>query len=186
MQEVKTRATQGGFGLIETMFATLALSGGLLTLAAVFTQGLFLMSVAQTDMIAKQKATEALESIFSGRDNGVLTWNSLRNVADGGVFLNGPQTMYTDCATVAPNPPNDGVVNTADDSLCPQDSIVDPGPDGQLGTADDRIVQLSAFTREIQVTDAAPNLRMIRVIMTYRAAQLQRQYALTTFISSFN
>jgi len=104
--------------------------------------------------------------------------------ADGGVFLDGPQNMYTICTSA---PANDGLVNTADDQRCAMESIVTPGPDGILGTADDQTVRLDFMTREIEIRDVAgdPNLRRIRIIMRYRAGRLTRTYTLTTFISSF-
>jgi len=164
------------------MLATVVLTGGLLSLVAIYTQGVLLMSASQMDVIAKQKATEAIESVFSARDTRVLTWALIRNVSNGGIFLNGPQALYTECTT---NPTNDGIANTADDAACPQDSIVDPGPDGMLATGDDQVMTLSSFTREVEITDVAPNLRRVRVIVRYRASHMQRQYVLTTFFSSF-
>jgi type II secretory pathway pseudopilin PulG len=178
----KTNRTENGFSLIETMLATVILMGGMLGLAAVFTQGVVLMSVSQTDVIAKQKAMAAIESVFTARDTRVLTWAQVRNAANGGIFLDGPQPLYAECTT---NPPNDGMANTADDSACPADSIVNPGPDGLLATGDDRVMPLMNFTREVEITDAAPNLRRVRVIVRYKASRLEREYVLTTFVSSF-
>jgi hypothetical protein len=77
------------------------------------------------------------------------------------------------------------MANTADDAQCSLDSIVHPGPDGLLGTGDDELVPLSNFTREVEILDVAPSLRRIRVIVSYRATRLAREYVLTTFISSF-
>jgi hypothetical protein len=167
---------------VETVIAIVILMFGILTLSAVFTQGMVFMSVSQADVIAKQKATEAIEGVFTARDTRVLTWAQIRNVSNGGVFLDGPQRLYSPCTT---NPPNDGLANTADDTLCPLDSIVLPGPDGILGTADDQIMPLLDFTREIEIRDVAPFLRQIRVIIRYRASRLTRQYILTTYVSSF-
>ena len=44
---------------------------------------------------------------------------------------------------------------------------------------------LDSFTREIDITDIAPNLRQIRVIVRYQIGHLARQYELVAFISSF-
>ena len=180
MHLAKTRrGPEIGFSLIETMLAIIVLTSGLLSLAAVFTEGVALMSVSQMDVIAKQKATEAIESVFAARDTRVLTWARIRNVSEGGIFLNGPQPLHTECAA------NDGIANTADDAACPRDSIVDPGPDGLLATSDDRFMPLTSFTRELEILDVGPNLRRIRVIVHYRASRFARDYVLITFFSSF-
>src|SRR6202011_4699378 len=103
-------------------------------------------------------ATEAIESVFSARDSHMVTWAQLRNVSDGGIFLNGPQPLKV----AGP----DGVVNTADDGRV--EAIVLPGPDQQLGTADDVTQTLDGFTREIQIVDLSADLRSVTVTITYR------------------
>lgn len=171
------RRAQQGFTLIETMIAIAVLAVGVLSLVAVFSQGVLTMSSSQSDLIAKEKAAEAIESVFTSRATGVLTWAQIRNVADGGIFLAGPQPLL--------DPGPDGLVNTADDDPLKPDVIVTPGPDGLLGTADDIQLPLTNFTREIQITDIAPNLRRINIIMRYTVGRLSRTYTLTTYISSF-
>jgi len=49
---------------------------------------------------------------------------------------------------------------------------------------DDVVFPLDAFTREIDISDIAPNLRQIRVIVRYQIGHLARQYELVAFISS--
>ena len=44
-------------------------------------------------LIAREKAREAVESVHSARDTGELSWSRVRNVADGGAFLNGAQDV---------------------------------------------------------------------------------------------
>ncbi len=87
----------------------------------------------------------------------------------------------------ATNPPNDGLINTADDSLCPPASIIQPGPDGLLGTADDITIFLGNYRREVRIRDIPgnSNLRQLDVIVTYTVGRLRRTYTLTTYISSF-
>ena len=63
--------------------------------------------------------------------------------------------------------------------------MVTPGADGLLGTADDQRTPLTAFTREIEIRDLGPNLRRIRVIVRYRSDGGEREYVLTTFVSSY-
>ena len=166
---------QVGFSLIEIMISILILGGGLLTLAIAFAQGMILMSTSHYQQIAKEKASEAVESVTSSRDTRVITWTQIRNVSRGGVFLDGPQPLRSQG--------NDGLVNTVDDGAEENETM--PGPDGILGTADDVVAPLSTFTREIEIRDIATNLRQIRVIVRYQMGHLTREYTLVTFISSF-
>ena len=84
----------------------------------------------------------------------------------------------------APGP--DGLVNTEDD----EGEELLPGPDNELGTADD--VPLSGYTRQIDICDVDDNdsLRRITVTIRYNGSnafgQRRREYRLTTFISSFS
>lgn len=175
----------GGFTLIEVIMAIAILAFGVLVLASVFAQGMTIMSTSPWEVIAKEKAQEAVESVFTARDTRVLTWARIRNVvggsgADNGVFVDGPQRL---CASGV-----DGLVNTADDfTPCVQESVVYPGPDGLLGTTDDTRVDLRIFSREIEIRDVPGNinLRRVRVIVNYPVGRLTRQYTIVTFISSF-
>ncbi len=175
-----SRPLQRGFTLIETMIAIAVLAFGLLSLVAVYSQGILYRASSQADLVAKEKAAEAIESIFTARDTSILTWAQIRNVSAGGgaVFLDGARPLL--------DPGPDGLVNTADDNPALPDSIVDPGPDGILGTADDIIIPLNNYTREIRITDLTDSLRRIDVIMRYQVGRLGRQYTLTTYISSFS
>jgi prepilin-type N-terminal cleavage/methylation domain-containing protein len=166
---------QTGFTLVETMISIIILGCGFLALASAFSQGMILMSTSHFHQIAKEKASEAVESVTTSRDTRVITWNQIRNVSEGGIFLNGPQSLRAQGA--------DGLVNTADDGAVETETL--PGPDHVLGSGDDVVVTLDSFTREIEILDVAPNLRQIRVIITYQIGHLTRQYQLTTFISSF-
>jgi hypothetical protein len=172
--------------LIEVMISVVVLTVGILSLAAVFSQGIFVASVAQYDYIAEKKAAEAIETIFTARDTKLITWAQVRNVSgssgsDGGVFLDGPQPLLD----AGP----DGLVGTADDDASRPDVVIlGPGPDGKLGTSDDQVFALSgAMTREIQIRDVLgePNMRQITVIMRYRVGGLQRQFTLVSNISAF-
>ena len=173
--------TDRGFSLIETMIAMGILAVGLLGAAGVLTAGMKRLAGSPAQVIATQKAAEAIESVFAARDSHVLTWAQIRNVqgasgADGGVFLDGPQPLRT------PGP--DGLVNTADDG--PIETVTNPGPDGRFGTADDQQIPLTSYTREIQIRDVEPDLRQITVIVTYQDGTGQRQYVLTSYISNYS
>ena len=173
----KRRSTKG-FTLLETMIALMVLFVGILGLAAMLGDALAYMRGSQDDFIAQQKASEAVESIFTARDSGALTWPQILNTADGGIF--------SPAASQLLDPGPDGIIGTADDAL-PVDCIVSPGPDGILGTADDTCAPLNPFTRTITITtnvNGDTNLRQITVTMNYTAGKLTRQYQLITFISA--
>jgi prepilin-type N-terminal cleavage/methylation domain-containing protein len=177
---------QRGFSLVEAVVAMAVLSIGVLSLAGVYAKGIFYASLSQWDYVAQKKAEEAVETIFTARDTQLLTWAQIQNVAgvsgaDGGVFIDGPLPML--------DPGPDGLVGTADDNaLAPDTVIVGPGPDGILGTADDNVVKLNSFmTRQIAITPVPnePNLRQITVTMVYQVGQMQKTYTLISYISAF-
>jgi len=166
---------QSGFSLIDALMGMVIMGGGLLSLALALSQGMIFMSTSHYQEIAKQKASEAIETVTSARDTLVIPWAQIRNVSQGGIFLDGAQALR------AHGP--DGLVNTADDGAVEQEVL--PGPDGILGTADDVVYQLNDFTREIRITDIAANLRQITVTVTYQVGGVTRSYQLVTYISSF-
>ena len=174
------RRVHSGFSLLETIVALAVLAFGVLSLAAVLANGIAFMSMTQEDFIAQQKASEAVESVFTARDTKVVSWAQIENTVNGGIFLGGAQPLL--------DPGPDGIINTADDDANNPDVIVGPGPDGILGTADHQIKPLSNITREIKITDIGgnPNLKQIQVIMRYTAGRFNRTYTLTTYISSFS
>jgi prepilin-type N-terminal cleavage/methylation domain-containing protein len=185
--------SERGFSLIEVVIATSVLSVGLLGAAAVLTTGMQRLGTSPNDVIATQKASEAVESVFSARDSHKLTWSQLQNVngatgSDGGVFIDGLQPIKL--AGV------DGLVNTADDTTV--ETVTLPGIDQLLGTADDKTVVLSNYRREIAIRDI-PNepagcgvgpdpctLRSVTVTVTYQDGKSTRTYTLTTYISNFS
>jgi Tfp pilus assembly protein PilV len=107
-----------GTSLIETAIALGVLSVGALGTAAIFTQGMERTKSSPGDLMATQKAQEAIESVFAARDSRTVTWAQLRNIAgaggDGGIFLDGPQGIKDSGV--------DGIVNTAvTDAVYPTD-----------------------------------------------------------------
>ena len=80
-------------------------------------------------------------------------------------------------------PGADGIVNTDDDGAIEQ--VVLPGADNLIGTANDEIIQLTNYTREITIIDLGVNLREIRVTIRYPYGGAYGEYMLTTYISSF-
>jgi type II secretory pathway pseudopilin PulG len=182
---MSTTTSEKGFTLLETMVALGVLAAGVLGVAAIITTGMQNLTTSPADVIVRQKAAQAIEAVFSARDSHRLTWTQIRNVygasgSDGGVFLDGPQSLH--------QPGPDGLVNTSDD-LTAIETMTNPGFDQLFGTADDQIVTLSSYQREISIRDVPGengNLRSITVTMTYRTGSALRTYTLSSFISSYS
>jgi hypothetical protein len=175
-----------GISLVEALVSMMILTVALLALARVFVTGMGHMATSSADVVAREKAREAVESVHTARDTRVITWAQIRNVAGGGgggVFLDGPQALRG-----VPGNEGDGLVNTADDAGLPLENIVAPGADGLLGTSDDVRTPLNGFTREIEIRDVAgsPALRQLRVVVRYQVGSQTRTFTLTTFVSAFS
>lgn len=168
-----------GFSLVESLVAVGVLSFGLLAIAAGFLQGAVQLTGSDLDVVAREKAAEAVESVFTARDTRTIQWTQVRNVVGGeggGVFIDGPQPLH--------QPGPDGLINTADD-LDALEVILRPGPDGQLGTEDDVQDVLTQFTREVIIRDVSLTLRELEVIIRYTVGGFTRQYEIKTLISSY-
>jgi type II secretory pathway pseudopilin PulG len=175
--------SEKGFSLIEVLVATLLLTTGVLSLLGVMTVAVQRAATSTDVVIAREKAREAVESVHTARDTGLLSWPTIRNVSAGGVFLDGAQPLST------PGP--DGLTNTADDGDV--ETLRTPGADGILGNDDDVQRALTGFTREIVISDLPgnggginPNLREIIVRVRFQVNDLWREYVLRTYVSSFS
>ena len=69
-----------GFTLIEALVAMAILTVGLLGLAQAFYLGMQHMSTSSANLIAREKAREAVESVHTARDTRTITWAQIRNV----------------------------------------------------------------------------------------------------------
>lgn len=171
--------SDAGFTLIEALTAMAITIVGVMSLAMAMAFGTRMLIGGQGQMVASQRAAEAVEAVFKARDSRVIAWSQIRNQAgqgaDNGIFLDGPRPIRQ----AGP----DGLINTNDDGAV--EEVVTPGPDGLLGTADDLRTPLSGFTREIEIRDLGPSLRRIRVIVRYRSDGVDREYVITTFVSSY-
>src|SRR5215475_12172685 len=96
MAGLRKSSRQRGFTLIEAMISIVILSFGVLSLAAVYSQGLFYANATQIDYIAEKKAEQAIETIFTARDTQLLTWSQINNTngSTTGVFLPGAMPLY--------------------------------------------------------------------------------------------
>ncbi len=167
---------QSGFTLVETMMAICILGGGLLALATAFAQGMAIMSTSHYHHVAKEKASESIESIFTARDTLNLDWDEVNNKANNGIFLNGEREVR--------RVGDDGLANTDDDGDI--ETAILPGRDNLMNTPDDVEVPLSHFTREVTITEINANLRRLQVTIRYSVGPVRRQYQLTSFISRFS
>jgi len=156
---MKRHHEESGFSLVETLISTGVLTVGALGMAAVFAQGLQSTATSPNELLATQKAAEAIESVFSARDSRTLTWAQIRNVANGGIFTNAPTDM----------------------NLAGVDGILNTGDSGEVLEADN----LERFTRQIRITDLSDDLRSITVTIRYPAGSSFRTYELTAYISTF-
>jgi hypothetical protein len=180
----RVRARQLGFGLIEAMIAGIILIVGLGALGALFAQSLTTLQFTREDLIAKQKAREALESVYSARNDSTIGFVGIQNTNNGGIFLTGFQPLFL----AGPN----GIVGTVGQSGILDRQIL-PGPDGIIGTADDVILPLNNFQRQILIQplfdangNVSPDIRQISVTVQVTSEQRgTRNYTVTGYISRF-
>ena len=88
MTQLKSHAPgQRGFTLIETMIAIAILTIGIVSLLAVFGTAVAATQNAQENLIARQKALETMESIYTARNTQQIFFsqifaNDRRNLTD--------------------------------------------------------------------------------------------------------
>jgi prepilin-type N-terminal cleavage/methylation domain-containing protein len=194
MQSKSHRSGQGGFTLIETMIAIAIMGIAIVSVLAAFGTAVAATQNAQENLIARQKALEAMESIYTARNTQQIVFSQIANISAGGIFTDGPTPLLY----AGP----DGLVNTADDvnfpatGVCPAgpECITLPGPDGILGTPDDAALSLANFQRQIQIgtvlqTDGSinPNLKQVTVTVSYTTggSPVPRSYTVNALISAF-
>ena len=195
----RKHAAQGGFTLLETMIAILVMTIGLLALIASFATAISATASSQEDLIARHKALDAMESIYTARNSQQLPFASINSTTANppGIFLAGAQQLL--CAGP------DGIVGTADDTPCTApdtgaacpggvECLVLPGPDGILGTADDVTQSLGNFRRTIAfnpvlLPSGAINTDLIAVTISLsytKAGWPARTYIVNGLISSYH
>lgn len=194
------RMDQSGFSLIEVMISMLILTIGLLAVLATIGITMAANETSQEDLIARQLASEAMESIFNARNTSQLGFASIANTTavPPGIFL--PGALSPKCAGP------DGILDTADDvscltaagAVCPNggvECLSEPGPDGIVGTADDVVVSLDNFTRTITIAplldssgNVIPTLTSVTITIQYTVPNVGhiRTYVLNEYISSYH
>jgi len=184
------KQVQDGFSTIEVMVSMAVLTVGLVSLLGVFGLAIASTQSSQQDMIAKQLADEAYETMVTARNTTEINWDQLQNtgstgcpisgVSPCGIFLTGPQQIY--------NAGADGIYGTSDDAASgARQTLHDPGPDGIFGTADDVYIPLTGYTRTITITNVDSTLRNVTISIVYSTPQWRgpKTYVLNTYISEF-
>jgi prepilin-type N-terminal cleavage/methylation domain-containing protein len=163
-----------GFSLIELLIAVVILTIGLLGVLSLFVQAILTMGFSEENLIAKQKARETVESIFTARNTAQISFDQIQNTSvSGGVFVTGLQPLHL--------PGNDGLVGTADDTG--DETMVTTASDGSS-----TIRQLNEFQRQIQISpvSGSSDLRQVTVTIRYAIrAGFQRDYQLVTYVSRY-
>ncbi len=184
-----SRKSSGGFSTIEVLVALFVVTIALTSLLALFGYAISTMTLMQDLLIAKQKSRETLESIYTARNTRQITFDMIQNVSDSGIFLDGYQPLKR------PNPTSgngDGLIGTADDGDI--ETLVLPGPDGDLTTTGDNEVRtLTAFERQIQIdpilyadNTVNPDVRKVQVSIRYsNPLGGQQAYVVESYISRF-
>jgi prepilin-type N-terminal cleavage/methylation domain-containing protein len=201
-KQIEKPHSQRGFALVEVMIAMVILSVGMCAVLASFGLAITATESAQEDLIARQKAMDALESIYTARNSQQLPFTAIQNVANGGIFLAGPQPLL--CSG-----PVYGIVGvqgdtspctTASGAACPNGGVecmVLPGPDGVLGSGGDQTLSLANFSRTIafatvnlplaQGGGINTNLIGVTVTVTYTKPNWPaRNYVVSGLISNYH
>ncbi len=189
---------QSGFSLIEVMIAMAILTIGLLATLALLGVAMAATQTSQEDLIARQVATETMESIFNARNTAQIGFAAINSTAASppGIFdptLNKPLL----CAG------SDGILDTADDASCAittgpstgtvpcaggVEFLTDPGPDGLVGTADDTYQCLTNFTRTVTIVPLSQTLAQVTITITYTVPNIghTKTYVLEEYISAYS
>ncbi len=176
-------ASEEGGTLIEVLISSFILTVALLAVAATLGAGVSAMFIAQEELIAKQKAREGLESVFTARNTQNITFDQIRNASNGGIFLDGFQPVKT--------MGNDGIVNTADDGSI--ETVALAGKDGLLGTTDDEIRSLGIFERKVTIANLLTqtgsvdsDIRQITIDVRFQVRSVWRTVSINSYISRFS
>jgi hypothetical protein len=178
-------SSESGVTLIEVMISSFVLTVALLGIAMTMVAGISSMYHTQEQLIAKQKAREALESVFTARSTQNVTFAQIQNSSvSGGIFLTGFHAIR--------GMGLDGIANTSDDASTPVETLVFPGTDGLLGTGDDENRPLSGFERKVTITNVLdadgsvdPDIRRIAIEVRFKVKSVWHSVTVDSYVSRF-
>jgi prepilin-type N-terminal cleavage/methylation domain-containing protein len=195
------KQAESGFSLIEVMISMVILTVGLVSLLGVFGLAMASTQTSQQDMIAKQLANEAYESIVTARNTSQISWDAIQNTSGTQYCTSTPSPcgIFVGISTSPQFQPiynsgADGIFGTADDSAAGEETLQEPGPGGMYGDADDVKIPLTGYQRAIQISpvyDANNNmitsLRSVTITMQYSTSTTRqpKTYILSSFISQY-
>ena len=174
---------QQGFTLLEVLISMFVLTVGLVSMLGVFATAMAATQSAQQDMIAKQLAQQAMETIYTARETANITWDEIQNVGgvgSPGIFRTGLQPIK--------QVGTDGIIDTMNDGSSAPQTMTLPGPDGIVGTPDDVIMGLNNYQRSIAIANTpSGDLRSIIITIQYTTprSKFPKQYVLSGFISQY-
>ena len=177
------RQGQQGFTLLVVLISMFVLTVGLVSMLGVFATAMAATQSAQQDMIAKQLAQQAMETIFTARETANLTWDQIQNVSGGGspgIFRTGLQAIK--------QPGTDGIYGSINDGSSSPQMMTLPGPDGIAGTSDDVLMGLTNYQRSISILNStSADLRSITITIQYYSppSKFPKTYVLSGYISQY-
>jgi prepilin-type N-terminal cleavage/methylation domain-containing protein len=178
-----SRQRQQGFTLLEVLISMFVLTVGLVSMLGMFATAMAATQSAQQDMVAKQLAQQAMETIFTARETANLTWDQIQNVSGGGspgIFRTGLQAIK--------QPGTDGIYGSINDGSSSPQMMTLPGPDGIIGTSDDVLMGLTNYQRSITLLNTtSADLRSITITIQYYAppSKFPKTYVLSGYISQY-
>jgi len=196
------KQAENGFSLLEVVISMAVLTVGMVSLLGVFGLAMASTQTSQQDMIAKQLANEAYESIVTARNTTQITWDDIQNQGSTTCTVTGASSCGIFASPTAPLPMYQavttgtyaGILGTTSDVGQPEQTLQDPGPDGVYQTADDILIPLTGYQRTILISpvyDSSGNLvgslRAVTITIQYSTSQTQlpKSYILNSYISEF-
>ncbi len=181
LQSLQRKSRQAGFSLIEVMISMIVVTVGLVGMLSVFAFATASTQAAQEDMIAKELASEAMESIFTARETAQVTWDQIQNTGTGntpdGIFVTGFQDIHQSG--------NNGIYGTSDDADAPARQLQLVGRDGVTT----RTLNLTNYKRKIEIASVSgtSSLRLVTITIKYTVSPklAPKLYVVTAYISQF-
>ena len=105
MRKTDAPNAEGGFSLIEVMIAIVVMSVGLLAVVASLATALAATQSGEEDLIARQKALEAMESIYTARNSQQIPFAAVAPRRRQAIRPRAAQAMRRSCYSFNAGPP---------------------------------------------------------------------------------